>query len=582
MADIQNKILSKYGFDIAQENIFKLYKIESADIEAQELENKILETRKRWNTSVNGANEKNAERDRVRLQNADKYEAVLRNADLRKEVYAFYNKASDSNSKSTSHEEGSVEFAKEYFDLVATTKKIKKEDVDFFFKYYKNERKNKKAILTMLKDMKVIIPAGEGKFADEGDEDTAEGKKKDDSSALIVNLFQEATVLKICKAVEKYEEAVKSSEICLRYPDIRNGLYEFLGIKDVEAAGQFVEIMSARGKEVYSVRQEKGAEYVPLVDLFNILQSIGSYQDVVDNMPEFKLLLKYPALTPYMYAFVDMKPATVKGMMDVANREYRFRDETDFILNYYEPVHDNFGISDGGISAIIRKADKKAKQNKVTNNIDEKLEKNKKNRVPAGAMLLHWLAYFPIFAVYFIFEVSKAVFTKLHYFTGPIFVALFCLENWMFPKFGIDNLFVFRKLIYKEQWLEFLKTTEDFLGPITANMYGRVTATIFVIFTLLAIYILPPLFVSVLVKEFTDDFNKRFDWVGIKRTFRKIFISLKNKTQEQYSQHKNIFIKEKLGKILVNLLCIALLAGIIIYAPIVFVRFSLKTGYFLK
>ena len=156
MADIQSKILSKYGIDIAQENILKLYKIDSADISPQDLEAKIQDTRKRWNSSINGANEKNAERDRARLEKADKYEAILKNAKLRKEVFNFYNKPSGPAGGGATPGSGSTAFAKEYFELVATTKKIKKADVDFFFKYYQSERKNKKAILEMLsKELKV-------------------------------------------------------------------------------------------------------------------------------------------------------------------------------------------------------------------------------------------------------------------------------------------------------------------------------------------------------------------------------------------------------------------------------------------
>lgn len=47
MADIKEKIKTRFGIDIAAENIFKLYKIDSADISPAELETKIADTRKR-------------------------------------------------------------------------------------------------------------------------------------------------------------------------------------------------------------------------------------------------------------------------------------------------------------------------------------------------------------------------------------------------------------------------------------------------------------------------------------------------------------------------------------------------------
>ena len=581
MTDIQSKLLSKYGIDIAQENILKLYKIDSADISPQDLEAKIQDTRKRWNSSINGANEKNAERDRARLEKADKYEAILKDAKLRKEVFNYYNKPVRPTGGGAIPGGGSTEFAKEYFELVATTKKIKKADVDFFFKYYQSERKNKKAILEMLsKELKVNGLGKESKYADEGDTYEEEGKKKNDSSPLIVNLFQEATVLKIRRALEKFEEASQSSEVCQRYPDIRNGLYEFLGIKDIENAKQFIEIMTAKGKEAYAVRQEKGTEYVPLVDMYNILQSIGEYQDVVDNIPEFKLLLKYPNLTPYMFSFVEMKPSTVKSMVDVANRDYVFRDDTDFILNYYKPIHDNFGISDSSIGAILRKAEKKAKQNKVLNDIDEILGRNKnKRKISIGAEIIHWLVYWPIFAVYFVFEVAKAIFTELHKFAIPIFVILFGLESWLLPKLGIDNLLILRKLFFKNQWLSYLN---GFMGEVGENVVETILLSLVLIIILLAVYILPPLFVSLFIAEFADDFNKRFDWVGIERTFQQIFQILRKKTEDQYLAQKKLFIKSKIGKVIINLISLAILIAIIIFTPVGFRKFSETTGYFQK
>lgn len=575
MADIQSKILSKYGIDIAQENILKLYKIDCVDISPQDLEAKIQDTRKRWNSSINGANEKNAERDRVRLEKADKYEAILKDAKLRKEVFNYYNKLVRPTGGS------STEFAKEYFKLVATTKKIRKADVDFFFKYYQSERKNKKAILEMLsKELKVSGLGKAGKYADEGGADEEEGKKKNASSPLVVNLFQEATVLKIRRALEKFEEASQSSEVCQQYPNIRNGLYEFLGIKNIENAKQFIEIVTAKGKEAYAIRQEKGTEYVPLVDMYNILQSIGEYQDVVDNIPEFKLLLKYPNLTPYMFSFVEMKPSTVKSMVDIAKRDYVFRDDTDFILNYYKPIHDNFGISDGSIGATLRKAEKKAKQNKVLNSIDEKLGRNKnKRKISIGAEIIHWLVYWPIFAVYFVFEVVKAIFTHQHRFPIPVFVILLGLESWQFPKLGIDNLLILRKLLFKNQWLSYLN---EFMGEAGETAVESILLSLVLIIILLVVYILPPLFASIFIAEFADDFNKRFDWVGIERTFQQIFQILRKKTEDQYLAQKNLFIKSKIGKVIINLISLAILIAIIIFIPIGFRKFSETTGYFQK
>ena len=65
--------------------------------------------------------------------------------------------------------------------------------------------------------------------------------------------------------------------------------------------------------------------------------------------------MRYPKLTPYMFAFIEMKPDTMQGIVEIAKNEYGFLNVNDFILEYYDKVHDNFGISDKGISAILKK-----------------------------------------------------------------------------------------------------------------------------------------------------------------------------------------------------------------------------------
>ena len=89
MADIVDVIRSKYGIDVKKDNIIKLYKIDSAEISSSDLEAKIADRRKKWNQSINGANEKFAERDRAYLEKADKFEAILRDEKLRKELFEF-------------------------------------------------------------------------------------------------------------------------------------------------------------------------------------------------------------------------------------------------------------------------------------------------------------------------------------------------------------------------------------------------------------------------------------------------------------------------------------------------------------
>ena len=438
MADIQEKILKKYGIDIAQENIFKLYKIEKSDISEEELQQAILATRKRWNQSVNGANEKIAERDRNRLEKAEMYENILRDAKLRKQVYTFYERSGDANRKAKREmpsDQGSIEFAREFFNLIGTTKKLKKQDVDFFFEYYKEQRKNKKNVLEMLsKEFKVHGLGNENNYVNEDEEVVQEGKKKDDASPFVMNLFQKITLLKIRDCAEHYQNASENEAIVRRYPTIREGMFAFLGLDKIKTIQQFSVEMSRKAMEVFTVRQEQGIAFMPLVDLFNTLKIVAEYQDVYDNFEEVKLLMKYPNLTPYMYSFVEMKTSTLKGIVNIAEREYAFRDNTDFLLNYYIPIRDHFGILNGGISSLIRKAEKRTNQNKLLNNLDEKLGFKRNGKTSLGAEILHILVYWPLFVLYFMFELTKIVFTNLYELLIPIALIIFIGFNWLFPK----------------------------------------------------------------------------------------------------------------------------------------------------
>lgn len=564
MADIQSRILKKYGIDIKAENPLKLYKVDQPEISSDELEQKISDTRKRWNSSANGANEKFAERDRERLEKAEKYEAILRDTVLRKELYQYYKNPGGGNSaQEEASGTGNTGFAKEYFSLVATTKKLDKKDVDFFFKYYQSERRNKKAILEMLgKELKVKRIGKEESYAKEDEQIDEKGKKKDEKNPILVSLFSEATILRIHRAVDKYEEALKSETVRKKFPELDQGLYQFLDLDPIENAEELKAKMTERGKIVYTVRQDYGTEYVPLVDLFNILQELGEYQDVADNIASFKILMKYPNLTPYMYEFVNMKPSTVKGITEIANRDYVFRDEADFLLTYYNPIHKNFGITDTDIASLLKKAEKRTKNNEFLNKVEEKLGRDKnKRKIPMWAELIHWLVYWPLFAVYFVFEAAKAIFTELHRFAIPAFVLVLTVSNWLLPKMiPIDNLLGLRKLFFKSEWLSYLSIVWD---EIPDTMLENYLLTSLLICATIGIYLLPAILIAVFISMFSADFNKRFDWDGLERTFRQMLTNLRKKTEEMYFTDKDIFVKKRIPKILSNVVCLLVFLALI-------------------
>jgi len=106
--------------------------------------------------------------------------------------------------------------------------------------YYKQGSADKyvdqvmKAIIKVRKDMAKQIRAEEfstcsveelrkeDQYVDEIDADP-KGKTKDESSPLIVNLFQEAMVTKLRDCMGHYEAAIQSNGICQKYPALREG-----------------------------------------------------------------------------------------------------------------------------------------------------------------------------------------------------------------------------------------------------------------------------------------------------------------------------------------------------------------------
>lgn len=557
MADVRSEILEKYGVDISQEDIFELYKIDKDEvltISEQDLQKKIDKTRGRWNSGINNPNERIVQRDRLRLEKADKYEAILRDAELRKKIF-YCKEKSDS-------EEDTLAFAREYFQLLSTTGRIRDTAYEFYFDYFDGEGKKKKAIKEMLqKDFKYRSLKENEKI---GEEDKEE--KKHDSDLIVKNNFEKDTIIKLKKCMNCFEKAKQNTELCQRYPALRESVFELAGMEKIKDIQQFQRVIEEKRQEAYTFRQELGVQYTSLVDLFNNLDKLAKEnRDVKDNFPAFKLLMQYPNLSPYMYALQEMKADTLKEMLNIAKREYHFRDDMDFLLNYYLPLYKHFGLINNGISSLIRKAKKKAGTNKVLKKIDKKLGRKKNKKISIGAELIHWGLYFPIFAVYFVFEVFKVIFTQIHKFTVPLFMLLLLAENWLFPKiFGTENLLIFGKIFSKTQWSNVL---ENFFDSSINNVFEIILLSLIFIIWCLLIYVLPPLFVSVFIGSTAKDLNSRYDWIGLERTFKNIFLKLRMKTEEQYMNQKELFFKEQVPKIIMNFLCLVITILLVYFTP---------------
>lgn len=565
MTDVREKILSKYDINIDKVNVIKLYKIDSSDISLTDLEIKIEACHKKWNQSINGANEKFAERDRNHLEKADKYEQILRDKKLRKELFDYYNEGSSSNEN--------MIFAKSYFKMISETKKIDKKDVDFFFKYYQNERKNKKYVLEMLKkDFKIHGLGKEDDFAIDDEKTDSKGKRKNESSPLITNLFQEATILKIHKCEQFFEKASKSIELKSKYSYLDEDLYSFLSIDKHKDLSTFVEEIGKKRDEAANYRLDRGQEYTPIVDLFNTIFELTTYSDVVDNFSEFKLLIKYPKLSPYMYLFSEVKSDTLKEFYSIAEQEYLFRSLYDFVLSYFKPIYDNFGILDKGLGLILKKAEQKAKTNKVLNVVDDILGLNKRKKLPFGVSIMHYAVYFPIYFFYLVFEAFKTIILEMRRVAYLLFAILFIGLNWLAGDGGLLQL---RYIFNKDKWLLVINAAENDVG----NVFELILNSLAFILLTLMIFILPPLLVSMFLYRFSEYFSQSVDWMGLERTFHGIFITLKNKTEKQYSDSKKLFYKKKMPLVLINIFCFLFLGALFYLVPLALEWLGAATGY---
>ena len=552
MADIVDVIRSKYGIDIKKDNIIKLYKIDSADISSSDLEEKIADRRKKWNQSINGANEKFAERDRAYLEKADKFEAILRDEKLRKEVFDYHKGKKSGDTVDVSG------LVKKYFGLINSTTKIGKAELEFFLKYFPDEKKNKKSILAFLKkEYKVIIASlGGGKDNENEDaenvEEMAEDKKK---SHFIVNLFSEKTLIKLRKCELDFGVAAKTEQVVNRYPELKKSLYEYLEIGKFKKLGDFKTYIVEKRTEIYNVRNDFGSDFIPLVDLYNGLSSVIENEDVRDNFEEFKLLIMYPALTPYMYEIGEIKKDSLEDLYNIASEEYNFRSVTDFLVSYFNLVYDNFGIYEDSIKKIMANAEKQAGKEKALNAISAFFGKTKTKKLPAKLRLVYALSYWPIHVLAFVFKVGKFAIEKLRYF-GVGLGVLICLAFIFGGKgmYGEANLFT-----NGLPWGEYLQALN---GLESKNFLLQLLSSIEAILKIFFMYFSVGGVVGYFFWKLSVNLRKRIDLKGVERSIDAIIDNAKTRIIEQDEDNPEGLMNKKMPLIATNL--VGLLAFIVV------------------
>lgn len=547
MADIQVQIQEKYEIDINKTNLFKLYKIENADISSQELEQKFAEARKSWLQGVNGANEKYAKRDAVRLENAEKYEAILRDGKLRKMLEAYY--------YTSSNEGGSLEVAKQYFSLMASSKHYSSvasiaNDLELFFQCFPAQRKNKKAILEMLEKeykLKGLTKGKNLKIEDVEQEEIEEPiNKKKNSNNTVVNRFDKSTILKIQKCEEQLRVAAEIEELQKKESGLNEAIYVFLGMENIDTLEEMKGYVIQKREESQNNRQEKGQAYIPLVTFYNSMMDVLGYKDVQQNWEAFKLMLQYSKLTPYMYGLEVVKPDTLKQLYAIASQNYLFRDMNDFLIVYFQKIHEHFKMQTYPVKKMLDTAKMKTASNKVLNALEEKLGVSKGISLPGYIWFVHGLVYFPIFFVYAIFELFKFLFADA-------------------KRFGIIASII---------TAVGMAASIDIIGKVSSNILVEMLIVYGVVIVICSV--LSGVFgreMCLVLNTGNSGFDSELnivafnwdgcDWIGIERTFQDILKTMFEKTKSEYMQVRNKYIGKSIPQILANILCIVLLLAMV-------------------
>ena len=500
MTNFEKRILRDYKIDVREVDLFKLYQLPNDTISDDELESALVRCQQKWQSALNNPNERIVASARKHLENMQQYEAILRNSALRRELYQYY--------RSKENATADIRHAQQFFGLISQTKRITQKDANFYFEYFPEERKKKKTIMELLqKNYKLHQSKSK-----EDEEETApkkEARKK--GSALVVNLFRRETLLAIRKCDLFLQDASQKEQVATKYPDVvqKSSLYDYLNMEQIGTIEQFSAVVADGCALYYNERTEFGTDYVPLVDLYNTLEELTKEPDVTDNYPEFKLLLKYPRLSPYMFAFEEMKPDTLKEFYSLSDSFYDFDNFDLFIAEYFAPICDNFGIYDRLIRNILQQAEKRAQSDKLRRNAFEKFCAFV--NMPSGIRPKHIVAYWPVFVVYVVFELIKNLvlnIRKVSIVGGTVYGIIHLIYD-IFDTGLIVDWKPGNGLLYALLWV----CTN--LGAYALSL-GVIVAFVWLLW------------------KYAAAIHKTIDWIGMERTFHRLLI----KCRDSMKNHK--------------------------------------------
>ena len=177
-------------------------------------------------------------------------------------------------------------------------------------------------------------------------------------------------------------------------------------------------------------------------------------------------------------------------------------------------------------------------------------------KFPFMIQIAHWLMYLPVAIVYFVFEVAKAILTELDKVAIAIFVLMLVFETMLMSRVFMNPFNFIRMAFSKDLWPMFMK---DFFGAESVTGAESIRMRIFLASLYLFLFIGIPLFISSVIYFSSEELNKRAKWEDWEEEFRKVFINLSDRTENETRYNRSRFFTRSAVSVVLNFALIVLL-----------------------
>ena len=177
-------------------------------------------------------------------------------------------------------------------------------------------------------------------------------------------------------------------------------------------------------------------------------------------------------------------------------------------------------------------------------------------KIPLMIQIVHWLKYFPIAIVYFVFEVAKAILTELEKVAIAILVMMLILETVIMSRIFMNPFNFIRMAFSNELWSMFMN---DFFGVNSGTVAESIMLRIFLVSFYLFLFIGIPLLISSIVYFASKELNERAEWDDIEGKFGDVFKTLSTRTENDFHHDRSGFYKKSIFSVVLNIALIVFL-----------------------